>query len=52
MKLRTGVTLFLGPRMEGRIAFAASLALAVAAHPIRAQDTTTAAPDTGVERLP
>src|SRR5258708_36795783 len=47
MKLRTGVTLFLGLRTEGRIACTVSLALAVAAYPVRAQDTTTAAPDTG-----
>jgi hypothetical protein len=47
MKLRTSVTLFLGLRMNGRIALAGSLALATATYPARAQDTTAAAPDTG-----
>jgi hypothetical protein len=47
MKLRTAVTLFLGLRMKGRMALTVSLALAAATNPARAQDTTTAAPDTG-----
>jgi hypothetical protein len=47
MKLRTAVTPLLGLRMKGRIALAVSLALAAGAYPAQAQDTTTAAPDTG-----
>jgi hypothetical protein len=47
MKLRTAVTLFLGLRMKGRMTLTVSLALAAATNPARAQDTTTAAPDTG-----